>query len=118
MLANSNLVRKNFLKTDCEIFADPTQMLDYAEDYNIINDLTVISKKFVIIVDPDLVVLSSVFWTQINWLLQQNKFLDVIKHPVWIALNREYVWVKPDKDYWTFNFRPVHNFDNTTWTKK
>jgi hypothetical protein len=110
-------IRNDFLKTDCEIFTRPDQMLTGIEHYNRISDLSQLSKKFVIIMHPDLIVLNLVFWSQINWLLQQNKFLEAIKHPAWIALNRDYVWVKPGKDYWAFNLRPVHGFDNTTWTK-
>lgn len=71
-----------------------------------------------IILRPDICILDQKFWNDLAWLLSQNQYLDVLKHDVWIAFNRDHVLFNPDKDYWSMNLRPAHFFDDSTWRYK
>jgi chromosome segregation ATPase len=60
-------------------------------------------------------VLSLQYFLQIQWLINQNAYLDVLKHPTWILFNTENVRLNTDRNYWPLNLRPAHGFDDSTW---
>ena len=98
------LIKDNFPK-----FLDQTQIIRTADQ---------LTATYAVLLNQSIDVLDKKFWTDIAWMLEQNRYLDVLKHPAWIALNQNYVKIKDDKNYWEMNLRPAHFFDDSTWRFK
>jgi hypothetical protein len=73
------------------------------------------SKKYVLYLKENIEVLSLQYFLQIQWLINQNAYLDVLKHPTWILFNTENVRLNADRNYWPLNLRPTYGFDDSTW---
>jgi hypothetical protein len=72
-------------------------------------------KKYVLYLKENIEVLSLQYFLQIQWLISQNNYLDVLKHPTWLLFNTDNVLLHPDRNYWSLNLRPTYGFDDSTW---
>ena len=85
---------------------------------NVIDILENSTRQYTLYIKEGTIVNDRKFFAQVQWLLEQNKYLDILKHKdVWILFNSEFVKTKSGKDYWSMNLRPNHYFDDNTWSK-
>lgn len=104
------------IPNDFQVLCHTDDMPDFLDPGLIICNASQATSTYIIILNPKTKILSAKFWDDIRWLLSQNRYLDVLKHSAWIALNTNHVAVKDDKDYWQMNLRPANFFDNSTWS--
>lgn len=103
------------IQNECDIYAPGCKLPPLG--LKIIDRLNNASSKFVVYLN-NIVVHDKKFFAQIQWLIEQNKYLDVLKHQdAWIVFGSDYVRVKDNKDYFSMNLRPNHYFDDNTWSK-
>lgn len=128
IIHEENKVVKRFLETEivipdtddisiivkeCDIYAPNCNLP--ALGLHLIDTLDNASRKYVLYLN-NINVSNRKFFAQIQWLITQNNYLDVLKHKdVWIAFSSDNVKVKSNKDYWSMNLRPNHYFDDATW---
>ena len=101
---------------ECDIYAPNCTLPPLG--LHLIDCLKNASRKYVIYLN-NIIVHDAKFFAQIQWLVEQNNYMDVLKHKdAWILFGTDYVRVKDNKDYWSMDLRPNHYFDDTTWSKK
>lgn len=91
------------------------QLLSLDQKLSIHTSLPVEPKKYVVFLKENVEVLNLEYFLQIQWLINQNKYLDVLKHSTWMLFNTENVLLHPDRNYWSLNLRPTHGFNDSTW---
>lgn len=79
------------------------------------SQLPLVSKKYVLYLRSQISIVSLQYFEQIQWLIQQNSYLDVLRHSTWILFNTENIRLHADRNYWSLNLRPAHDFDDSTW---
>ena len=103
------------IQSECAIYAPGCDIPPL--NLKIVDSLDDTTSKYVIYLN-NIKVKNYKFFAQLQWLIEQNNYLDVLKHKdVWIIFGTEYVKTKSNKDYWAMNLRPNHYFDDTTWSK-
>lgn len=105
----------SLIQNECDIYAPSCDLP--ALDLHLIDNLDNVSRKYVVYLN-NLTVHDRKFFAQLQWLIEQNNYLDVLKHnDAWIVFGTDYVKTKSGKDYWSMNLRPNHYFDDSTWSK-
>lgn len=105
----------SLIQNECDIYAPSCDLP--ALDLHLIDNLDSAARKFVVYLN-NLAVHDRKFFAQLQWLIEQNNYLDVLKHKdAWIVFGTDYVKTKSGKDYWSMNLRPNHYFDDSTWSK-
>jgi hypothetical protein len=109
----------DFFYNQVDVVVDNTQQLHHLLDLDcnlsVCKQLPLVSKKYVLFLKQNIQVIDTNYFLQIQWLINQNNYLDVLKHPTWILFNTENVRLHAHRDYWSLNLRPTHGFDDSSW---
>ena len=78
-------------------------------------ELSLIDSKHTVILKDSITITDGKFFDEIQRLCDANNYLDALRHPAFLLFGNEHVKLHKERDYWGYNFRPVVDFDESTW---